>query len=64
MDANGIPVKYVYKDLSKAFHSLDHNILLSNLIFYGVTGVSLDLMSSYQSNRRQCTQFNTTLSDF
>ena len=48
MDANEIPVN-VDIDLSKAFDSLDHNILLSKLKFYGVTGVSLDLMSSYQS---------------
>ena len=54
MDANEIPVN-VDIDLSKAFDSLDHNILLSKLKFYGVTGVSLDLMSSYLSNRRQCT---------
>ena len=52
MDANEIPVN-VDIDLSKAFDSLDHNILLSKLKFYGVTGVSLDLMSSYLSNRRQ-----------
>ena len=63
MDANEVPVN-VDIDLSKAFDSLDHNILLSKLKFYGVTGVSLDLMSSYLSNRRQCTQFNTTVSDF
>ena len=63
MVANEIPVN-VDIDLSKAFDSLDHNILLSKLKFYGVTGVSLDLMSSYLSNRRQCTQFNTTISDF
>ena len=50
MDANEIPVN-VDIDLSKAFDSLDHNILLSKLKFYGVTGVSLDLMSSYLSNR-------------
>ena len=63
MDAKEIPVN-VDIDLSKAFDSLVHNILLSKLKFYGVTGVSLDLMSSYLSNKRQCTQFNTPISNF
>ena len=63
MDANEIPVN-VDIDLSKAFDSLEHNILLSKLKFYGFTGVLLDLMSSYLSNRRQCIQFNTTISYF
>ena len=60
---DSIPVN-VFIDLSKAFGGLDHIVLLSKFKFYGVTGVSLDLMSSYLSNRRKCTQFNTTLSDF
>ena len=63
MDANEIPVN-VDIDPSKAFDCLDHNILLSKLKFYDVTGVSLDSMSSYLSNRRQCTQYPTTISDF
>ena len=63
IDANEIHVN-VYIDLSKAFDSLNYKILLSILKFYGITCVSLDVMSSYLSNRRQCTQFNTTISDF
>ena len=63
MDANEIPLN-VYIDLSKAFDSLNHKILLSKLKFYGVTGLSLDLLYSYLSNRKQCTLYNSTFSDF
>ena len=37
----------IYLDLSKAFDSLDHNILVSRLKYYGVQGVSLDLFKNY-----------------
>ena len=63
MDANELPLS-VYIDLSKAFDSLDHKILLSKLQFYGITGSTLSLLTSYLSNRRQCTKCNTTVSDF
>ena len=54
----------VYIDLSKVFDNLNHKILLSKLKFYGVTGLSLDLLYSYLSNRKQCTLYNSTFSDF
>ena len=43
MDANELPLS-VYIDLSKAFDSLDHKILLSKLQFYGITGSTLGLL--------------------
>ena len=63
MDANEILLN-VHIDISKAFDSLNHKILLSKLKFYGVTGLSLDLLYSYLSNRKHCTLYNNTFSDF
>ena len=39
----------VYIDLFKAFDTLNHNILLSKLQYYGITGCSNDLLCSYLS---------------
>ena len=43
----------VFMDLSKAFDTIDHNILLEKLKFYGFSPDALKLMKSYLSDRRQ-----------
>ena len=53
----------VYLDLSKAFDTVDHDLLLKKLENYGVRGVPLQLFRSYLSNRMQCTNINSILSD-
>ena len=50
----------MYLDLSKAFDTLDHNILLYKLKYYGIHGPAPRLFESYLNNRQQCVDFNGT----
>jgi hypothetical protein len=43
----------VFCDLKKAFDSVDHNILLLKIHFYGVSGKFYNLIESYLCNRYQ-----------
>jgi hypothetical protein len=62
MDNNKVPLN-VYLDLSKAFDTIDHSILLDKLKYYGFSQNSLKLMRSYISNRQQCVLYNDAYSD-
>ena len=46
MEKGNIPIT-IYLDLSKAFDTLNHTILLDKLKFYGVQGSSLNLIENY-----------------
>jgi hypothetical protein len=43
----------IFCDLKKAFDSVNHEILLSKLTFYGIEGKFCDLITSYLSDRYQ-----------
>ena len=40
-------------DLKKAFDTLNTNILLNKLSYFGIRGITLDLLCSYLTNRKQ-----------
>ena len=56
MDKNETPIN-IYLDLSKAFDTLDHEILLEKLNYYGIRDTSLKLFQSYLSERKQYVEF-------
>ncbi len=59
MDKMNIQIN-IFLDLSKAFDTLDHRILLEKLKYYGINGVAYELMESYITNRKQYVEMDGT----
>ena len=60
LDLKNTPIN-LFLDLSKAFDSLCHEILLSKLLHYGICDVAINLIKSYLENRKQYVQFDTCI---
>ena len=61
---NGEILLGLFLDLSKAFDTLDHKILLAKLRKYGIRGVTLQLFKSYLSNRKQFVCIDDNVSEY
>ena len=61
---NGDYVLGVFLDFSKAFDTVNHEILFSKLEHYGIRDTSLNWFKSYLNNRKQFVEYNGVSSEF
>ena len=63
LERRKMPVS-VFIDLSKAFDTIDHKILLKKLSYYGIKGTALKWFESYLTNRKMFVQYNDCVSSY
>ena len=61
MDKKDVPIN-IFLDLSKAFDTIDHTILLAKLRYYGIHDTALLLLKSYRKTE-QYVKFEDTMSE-
>ena len=53
----------IFLDLSKTFDTIDYNILINKLTYYGLEGSTLQLFKSYLKNRKRYIEIEEINSD-
>ena len=51
----------MFIDLSKAFDTVDHEILISKIDNYGIKGTNLKWFKDYLTNRKQCINYDNKM---
>ena len=64
LDRNGGMFGAVLMDLSKAFDTINHDLLIAKLKVYGFSDSALHIVKDYLSDRWQRTKINTSFSDW
>ena len=59
---SGKKFNFITIDLTKAFDTVNHRILLKKLEFYGIRGICNDMFKSYLSNRQQAVHIKNEVS--
>ena len=61
---NGSKVRVITMDLSKAFDSLNHELLVTKLKAYGLDSNSVNFLKSYLTNRLQRSKISNSFSEW
>ena len=54
----------IFLDFSKAFDTVNHEILIQKLVYYGIRGLPKKWFCSYLSNRKQFVSIGGSCSDY